>query len=94
MNWKLGLAIVASLALIAAFQGRFDIYFMEETVVVLLVIAAAVLVVFLLLVALVLFREGVRLGFFWLKTRIVGITSPSDRHIGTEATVGELRPLK
>jgi hypothetical protein len=94
LNWRLRFAVVASLALIAALRGRLDIYFLEETVVVLLVIAGLVLVVLLLLVALVLFREGARSGILWLKTRIVGVTSTSGRHIATAASGADLRPLK
>lgn len=94
VNWKLGLAIVFTLVLIATLQHGLDVYSMQETLLVLLLVAAAVFVALLSLVTFVLFEEGARSGLVWLKGRIARITRMSARHISPRETMDQPRPLK
>lgn len=94
MNCKLGIAIVLTLALIATLQLGLNAYSIQETVLVLVVVGTGVIVVFLFLVAFVLFGEGVRLGFLWLKARVARITSIGGRNLGPREAMDHPRPLK
>lgn len=94
VNWKFGLAIVLTLALTATLLLGLNLYSLQETVLVLLLVAAGVILVFLFLVTFVLFGEGVRLGFLWLKGRIARIVGMSESHIGPREAIEHSRPLK
>jgi hypothetical protein len=93
VNWKLGIALVQSFTFVATLVSGSHTYFLQEAVLVLLLVAAGVIVVLLIFVALVLIREGARLGFVWLKAKAAGTTSMSGGHVGPVEAMSE-RPLK
>jgi hypothetical protein len=94
VNLALGLGIVRSFACPATLVFGLDAYSLQEAILVLLLVAFGVIVVLLILVALVLFREGVRLGLAWLKARVAHTTSMSGHRIGSGEPIGEPRLLK
>lgn len=94
VNWKVVLAIVLTLAVTATLLLGLDAYSMQETVLVLLLVAAAVLAAFLSLVTFVLFEEGARSGFVWLKARISRMASSSGPHVSSPEAMQHPRPLK
>jgi hypothetical protein len=94
VKWKFGLATVILLAIMATFQLGLDVYSMQETILILLLVAAAVFVVLVFLITFVLFEEGARCGFVWLRTRISRTMSSSDSNIGSLETMDRPRPLK
>ena len=70
MNWHLAVTL-SNFLIIPVKTFRLGVYLLEEVSVLLLAIAAATVVTLLLLVALILFVEGARLGFFWLRVGAV-----------------------
>lgn len=94
MNWKLGIAIAQSFTFVATLVSGLHAYSLQEAALVLLLVAVGVIVVLLILVALVLIREGARLGFVWLKAKAAGTTSRSGGHVGPVEGMGEPRPLQ
>ena len=94
MKGKLVLSILVTLALAATVSRGFGAYSVQETLLVMLCVAALVVVVFLFLVVFVLFREGARLGFAWLKARFAQTTSIGDSSIVVGEAQSHPRPLK
>ena len=67
MNWNLEVVTLLNSLVIPAKTLRLGMYLLEEMSVVLLAIATAAVVILFLLAALVLFFQGARLGFLWLR---------------------------
>jgi uncharacterized membrane protein len=79
-------AILATLSAIAA-RTRLDWYLLEEVFVVLLAIAAMLVLTSLFAIGLVLFSNGARFGFIWLKVKVVRFIR-MHRHFGPRQTTG------
>jgi hypothetical protein len=79
--WRLGVAIVLALQLLAALAVGRKFYMVQEVFVVMLLIAIAVAALLLLLVAIVLFQEGIRRPALWMKTGLLRIVKLSHRQV-------------
>jgi len=90
VTWKIALAILSTLLVIPAIGPRWSAYIVQENALMLLVVAALAMVVLLFLIAFVLLKEGVRLGFFWLKARLLGMARFGERQLTRMERMGRL----
>jgi hypothetical protein len=80
--WRMGVAAVLAVLLLAALAFGKMVYFMvQEALVVMLLIAITVVVLWLFLVAFVLFQEGIRRAVLWVKTGIAQLALLSQRRV-------------
>jgi hypothetical protein len=81
MIWRMGVAVVLALQLLAALALGKRFYMVQEVFVVMLLIAITVAALLLLLVAIVLFQEGMRRPALWMKSGMQRIVKLSHRHV-------------
>jgi hypothetical protein len=82
MTWRMGMAFVLALPLVAALAlGKIVYFIVQEVLVVMLLTGVSVAVVLLLSVVFVLFQEGVRRAALWIKTGILRLAKLSHRHV-------------
>jgi len=79
-------AILATLVTIVP-RMRLGLYLLEEVFVVLLAIAAMLVLTSLFAISLVLFSNGARFGFIWLKAKVV-LFIRMHHHFGPRRTTG------
>src|SRR5271170_2773026 len=81
MIWRMGVAVVLALQLLAALALGKRFYMVQEVFVVMLLIAITVAALLLLLVAIVLFQEGMRRPALWMKSGMQRIVRLSHRPV-------------
>jgi len=79
-------AILATLSTIAP-RTRLDWYLLEEVFVVLLATAAMLILTSLFAIGVVVFSNGARFGFIWLKAKVVRFIR-MHHHFGPRQTTG------
>lgn len=73
MTWKIA-AVPSALIHITPVQ-RLSLYLAKEVLIVLMAIAAVLVLVSLFAIGLVLFSEGARFGFLWLKAKAARVVA-------------------
>lgn len=71
---------------------RLCVYLAEETVTVVVILAVALFIALLLVIALVLFSEGVRFGFLWLRANVMQIVGKSRGQLAHREAVANQPP--
>ena len=71
MTWKIEAILLALVS--STSTKRLTLYLAEEAFIVLVVVAAMLMVALLLAIGFVLFSEGARFGFLWLKAKVARI---------------------
>jgi len=71
MTWKIEAILPALVSITPTI--RLCLYLAEEAFIVLIVVAAMLMVALLLAISFVLFSEGARFGFLWLKAKAARI---------------------
>ena len=92
MNWKAGLMILVTLALIVLAQPRLSVYSVEEALAVVLGVAVGVVFVLLPVIAFLFLWQGARFVFVRLKGMVVRITSIRDRRPPATQAMNHLFP--
>ncbi|HKV79702.1 MAG TPA: hypothetical protein VJP02_16250 [Candidatus Sulfotelmatobacter sp.] len=90
MIWDIE-TLLSALAGITPVQ-RLCVYLAEETITVVVILAVMLFIALLLVIALVLFAEGVRFGFHWLRANVVQIVGRSRSQLAHREAVANPPP--
>ena len=90
MTWKIE-AILPALVSITP-TNRLSLYLAEEAFIVLVVVAAMLMVALLLAIGFVLFSEGARFGFLWLRVKVARIAGMGHDQLAHREAVANPSP--
>lgn len=91
MIWDIETLLLSALVGITPVQ-RLCVYLAEETIIVVVILAVMLFIALLFVIALVLFAEGVRFGFLWLRANVMQIVGTSRGQLAHRETVDNLPP--